>query len=151
MVKEKRVQYKNLLPSSQHHFNVWSFIVISESFITLFILSHISSFTIYLLYNETPTLNIVFFLKNFSKNQQWGRYIGQNDFFCFLFFAFFCTTATFTDFDFDMSGHNRYIGDISPIFSDFDRRYIVSGRLDTRNIDNISTIYRDIFVHGSNT
>ena len=32
--------------------------------------------------------------------------------------------ATFTDFNSDMSGHNRYIGDISPILGDFFRLFL---------------------------
>ena len=58
--------------------------------------------------------------------------------------------ATFTDFDFDMSGHNRYIDNISPKLGDFFRFFsyfflkrhsfakIVSERLDIQNIDDIS-------------
>ena len=54
--------------------------------------------------------------------------------------------------------NRRYIDDISPILSDFFRFFqkkrlsftkIVSGWLDTRNIDDISSIFRDIFVHSS--
>ena len=51
----------------------------------------------------------------------------------------------------DISVIYQYIGDIYPILGDFSLKRlsftkIVSGRPDIRNIDDISTIYRDIFV-----
>ena len=39
-------------------------------------------------------------------------------FLIFFFFVFFCAAVTFIDFDSDISGHNRYIDDISPILTD---------------------------------
>ena len=89
--------------------------------------------------NETPTLNIVFFffLKNFSKNQQWGQYIGQNDFFFVLHFSARLQLLPI------LIPLCRAITNISVILIDIslDRLSfvdIVSERPDTRNIDDIS-------------
>ena len=69
----------------------------------------------------------------------------------FFFFTFFYTATTFTDFDTDMLGHNRYIVDIDRFFSIFfsiNCRLLISCR--EGPTPEISTIYRDIFVHGRN-
>ena len=56
--------------------------------------------------------------------------------------------ATFTNFDSNMSGHNRYIVDIDRYFSIFpsiDYRLLISCRKGP--ILKISTIHHDVFVH----
>ena len=66
----------------------------------------------------------------------------------FFFLAFFCTAAIFTDFDSNMSGHNRYVVDIDRyflIFPLFDYSFLISCR--EGPTPEISKIYRDIFVH----
>ena len=67
--------------------------------------------------------------------------------------------ATFIDFDSDMSGHNRYIGDILPIYiADIRPFFLIFPSNDfclqkscqKGSTPEISTIYRDIFVHVKN-
>ena len=78
------------------------------------------------------------------------RFIDQFGQFCSFFFCIFSQAAFKTDFVSDISVIYRYIGDISSILDHFFRFFqqttfickIVSGRSDTRNIDDISRHFR---------
>ena len=105
---------------------------------TFHFLSHISSFTSHLLYNETFTLNIVFFFKkNSQKHQNWSiywhissiywRYIGnicQYRLFnlgAFFLKIFFTSLHFCVGFVLDISVNYQYIGDIERFFPIFPR------------------------------
>ena len=128
---------------------------------TFHFLSHISSFTIYLLYNETLTLSIVFFfLKNFSKTPKLAHIsayivdisviyadISASLGVFFLFFhkpAFLCRICV--GYIGKLPIYQRYIGDMERFFPIFPRNNFHSQKLCRDGpTPEISTIYRQYF------